>query len=141
LNVWLALSVAGHSHNSEAWRWFDFVAGDVRLVFCRYTQIGFLRLLTNSAVMGKETLTLQKAWTIYENWLQDTRVDYYPEPRGMDLAFREATAPFAAQTASKWIGDCYLLAYAKQSDATLVTFDRALLRLAKQQGYPAITPL
>jgi hypothetical protein len=28
-------------------------------------------------------------------------VEFYPEPRGMEAAFREATAPFAAKPASK----------------------------------------
>ena len=36
----------------------------------------------------------------------------------------------AAQHASKWIGDCYLLAFAKESGARLVTFDKALASLA-----------
>jgi len=63
-----------------------------------------------------------------------------PEPRGLDLAFRQATAPFAAKPASKWVGNCYLLAYAKQSHATLVTFDRALFDVARKNGYAAIVP-
>jgi predicted nucleic acid-binding protein len=67
-------------------------------------------------------------------------VEFYPEPRDLDAAFREATAPFASQRASKWVGDCYLLAYAKQSDATLVTFDKALLAAARKHGYAAIVP-
>jgi len=67
-------------------------------------------------------------------------VEFYPEPRGLDAAFREATAPFAQQAASKWVGDCYLLAYSKESSAALVTFDRALLALARKHGYAAILP-
>ena len=70
--------------------------------------------------MGEQTLTLRKAWGVYERWLSDPRVEFYPEPRGLDAAFREATAPFAPQPASKWVGDCYLLAYSKESDAALV---------------------
>ncbi len=140
LNVWLALSVAGHSHNAEAWNWFHLLSGEGRLIFSRYTQVGLLRLLTNQAAMGEQTLTLQKAWDVYERWLSDPRVEFYPEPRGLDAAFREATAPFAQQAASKWVGDCYLLAYSKESRAALVTFDRALLVLARKHGYAAILP-
>jgi len=58
----------------------------------------------------------------------------------LDAAFRQATAPFARRPASKWIGDCYLLAYAVESDATLVTFDKALLALAGKNRYAAIRP-
>ena len=101
LNVWLALSVAGHSHSVEAWNWLSLLQGDSCLIFSRYTQVGLLRILTNQAAMGQKTVTLQKAWNVYERWLDDPRVQFYPEPRGMDAAFREATAPFAAKPASK----------------------------------------
>jgi toxin-antitoxin system PIN domain toxin len=140
LNVWVALSVAGHSHNVEAWNWLGLLPREVRLIFSRYTQVGLLRLLTNASVMGEQTLTLKKAWGVYERWLSDPRVEFYPEPRGLDAAFREATEPFAARRASKWIGDCYLLAYSKEIGAALVTFDRALLEAARKHGYAAIIP-
>jgi predicted nucleic acid-binding protein len=90
--------------------------------------------------MGEETLTVDRAWAVYEGWLDDPRVELHPEPRNVDTAFRQATAPFAGQRASKWIGDCYLLAFAKESGATLVTFDRALLGLARKQACAAILP-
>jgi len=141
LNVWLALSVAGHSHSTAAWTWLAGLTGDSPLIFSRYTQVGLLRILTNQAAMGQKTLALQKAWNVYERWLDDPRVEFYPEPRGMDAAFREATAPFAAKPASKWVGDCYLLAYARQSDSSLVTFDKALLEIARKYRYDAILPV
>src|SRR5689334_19591932 len=140
LNIWLALSIAGHSHSTEAWNWLGLLTSEARLIFARYTQVGLLRILTNQAAMGQQTLTLQKAWEVYERWLDDPRIEFYREPRGLDAAFREATAPFAAKPASKWVGDCYLLAFAKQSDAALVTFDKALLELARKRGYAAIVP-
>ena len=140
LNVWLALSDAGHQHNTEAWRWLQALPEDGRLIFSRYTQIGLLRLLTNSAVMIQQTLSLEKAWRIYDHWLSDPRVEFFPEPIGMDEAFRRATAPFDTQTASKWVGDCYLAAHAKQTGAILVTFDRALLNFARKEGYRAVSP-
>jgi toxin-antitoxin system PIN domain toxin len=140
LNVWLALSVAGHRHNAEAWNWLNLLPREARLVFSRYTHIGLLRLLTNESAMGEQTLKLRKAWAVYDRWLNDPRVEFYPEPRGLDAGFREATAPFAGKAASKWVGDCYLLAYAKQSHAALVTFDRALYHLAGKQGCSAVIP-
>ncbi len=77
---------------------------------------------------------------MYDRWLEDPRVEFYPEPRGMDAAFRQATAQFGAQPASKSVGDCYLLAYSRECTATLVTFDRALLSVARKYGYAAIVP-
>ena len=140
LNVWLALSVGGHRHNAEAWNWLNLLPREARLIFSRYTHVGLLRLLTNQSAMGEQTLTLRKAWGVYDRWLSDPRVEFYPEPRGLDTGFREATAPFAGKAASKRVGDCYLLAYARQSHATLVTFDKALFDLARKEGYSAVIP-
>lgn len=140
LNVWLALSVGSHAHSCDAWHWLDMLSSEATLIFSRYTQVGLLRLLTNRSVMGEQTLILREAWAVYERWLNDPRVEFHPEPRGIDAAFREATAPFAAQQASKLVGDCYLLAYAKQSHATLVTFDGALSEIGRKRGYAVIVP-
>jgi uncharacterized protein len=140
LNVWLALSVAGHSHGADAWTWANLLPRETRLIFSRYTQIGLLRLLTNQAVMGEHPLTLRKAWTVYDRWLADPRVDFYPEPRDADAEFRRVTEPFAAKRASKWIGDSWLLASSNGFQSTLVTFDRALYQHARKQGYSAVMP-
>ena len=140
LNIWLALSDVGNSHNATAWQWLNSLPDDARLIFSRYTQLGLLRLLTNSAVMGDQTLTLREAWAVYDRWLQDPRVEFYPEPRNLEAAFRQATQPFAAKQASKWVGDCWLLAFAEAARAQLVTFDRALLDFARKQGNKAVLP-
>ena len=140
LNVWLALSVAGHVHNADAWNWLNILPREARLIFSRYTHIGLLRLLTNQSAMGEQTLTLRKAWGVYDRWLNDPRVQFYPEPRGLDAGFRETTASFGGQRASKSVGDCYLLAFAKHSHAALVTFDKALYDLAGKQSHTAVIP-
>jgi toxin-antitoxin system PIN domain toxin len=140
LNVWIALSVADHRHNVEAWSWLTTLPNEVRLVFSRYTQVGLLRLLSNQAAMGAQTLTLRQAWHVYDQWLADPRVAFYPEPRGLDSSFRAATSPLGGQRASKWVGDCYLLAYSKGCESPLVTFDKALIDFARKHGYSAICP-
>jgi uncharacterized protein len=140
LNVWLALSDAGNSHAADAWHWLNELPDDATLLFCRYTQLGLLRLLTNTAVMGDYAHTVQTAWMIFDRWLADPRIQFHIESRNLDAAFRKATEPFANQRAPKWIGDCYLLAFARECGATLVTFDKALLSLARKQDYAAIIP-
>jgi toxin-antitoxin system PIN domain toxin len=140
LNVWLALSVSGHSHSEDAWKWANVLPQETRLIFCRYTHIGLLRLLTNQAVMGRETLTLREAWTVYDQWLGDPRIDFYPEPRDADAEFRRVMGPFEASPASKWIGDGWLLASANGLHSTLVTFDKALYQHGRRQGYPVVMP-
>jgi toxin-antitoxin system PIN domain toxin len=140
VNVWLALSAATHIHSAKAWTWLHALPHGSRLVFSRFTQIGMLRLLSTQAVMGEKTLSLKQAWAVYDRWLADTRVDFYPEPRGVDAAFRRATALFGNQRASKLVGDCYLLACAMEMGARLVTFDQTLAAAAKKQDHNAILP-
>lgn len=140
VNVWVALSVVDHAHSEVAWNWLRSLPPDARLVFSRITQIGLLRLLSNASVTGKQPLTLREAWGVYDQWLEDPRVEFYPEPRDVDAAFREATKPFDSKSASKAVGDCWLLAFAAGTGATLVTFDRALLELARKRGEAAVMP-
>jgi hypothetical protein len=140
VNVWLALSIADHSHAEAAWQWLDSIPPNSRLLFSRYAQLGLLRLLTNPAVTGKYPLTLREAWAVYDGWMSDRRVQFYPEPRNVDSAFLKATEPFASRPSSKWISDCWVLAFSSQTGATLVTFDKALFEFARKQGYAAIVP-
>ena len=51
VNIWIALTYRGHVHHPLAGRWFDGL-GSEPVLFCRFTQLGFLRLLTNAHVMG-----------------------------------------------------------------------------------------
>jgi len=140
LNVWVALSVDGHSHGKDAWNWLGGMPHGSRLLFSRYTQVGLLRLLTNESAMGERTLTLDRAWNVYDQWLGDPRVEFQAEPRSIEEAFRAVTEPFGEQPASRRVGDCYLLAYAREVHATLATFDAALLRLAHKQQCRAVFP-
>lgn len=140
LNVWMALSVSRHAHSAQAWSWLSSVASDQRILLSRYTQLGILRLLTNSAVMGDKTRTLQEAWAVYDGWLSDPRVEFHAEPRDTDSAFRLTTHPFGAMQATKWVGDCWLLAFAQASGASLVTFDQALHAQARKIGNKAVIP-
>lgn len=91
--------------------------------------------------MGTRTLPLGKAWSVYDRWLEDPRVEFYPEPRNLDAAFRSATSSLATRNASNAIGDCFLMACAGELHATLVTFDRALHTLARKQGHAAVIPV
>ena len=140
LNVWLALSDEPHVHNTKAWKWLNSISSQDRLIFARYTQIGLLRLLTTSAVMNENTQTLGKAWSVYDGWLEDPRVAFHPEPRNLELAYRDVTTPIARFSASKAVGDCFLIAFAQQTSATLVTFDKALQSQARKAGCSSIVP-
>jgi predicted nucleic acid-binding protein len=112
-------------HSDAAWTWFSRQE-DSRFLFCRFTQLGLLRLLATSAVMGKDVRTIGEAWKVYDRWLEDSRVGIRPEAFEMDVAFRAATRPVSRLSSPKALGDCYLLAVSQVTDATLVTFDRGL---------------
>lgn len=123
INVWIALSCAGHVHHEIARDWYAELAPDTRFSFCRFTQLGFLRLLTAEAVMGAEVLTQRAAWALYDAWRADARVGFVEEPPGIESRFR-ALAAASAATPKAW-GDTYLIAFAEAAQLTLVTFDRA----------------
>jgi predicted nucleic acid-binding protein len=112
-------------HSDAAWTWFSRQDGN-RFLFCPFTQVGLLRLLATSAVMGKDVRTIGEAWKVYDRWLEDSRVGIQREAFGLDAAFRAATRPVSRQSSPKALGDCYLLAVSQVTNATLVTFDRGL---------------
>jgi toxin-antitoxin system PIN domain toxin len=124
INVWVALTYEGHAHHVNAAEWFATVSRDATLAFCRFTQLGLLRLLTAEAVMSDEVMTQPQAWVAYDQWLQDPRVELVEEPAEIEIRFRALTR--LRQPATKDWADSYLAAFATVGQLTLVTFDRGL---------------
>lgn len=129
INVWIALTYEGHSHHSNAADWFATLPADATFVFCRFTQLGLLRLLTAKAVMADEVMTQPQAWAAYDRWLKDPRVEFVEEPAEIETRFRALTR--LRQPATKDWADSYLAAFASAGQLTLVTFDRDLRLKAK----------
>ena len=129
INVWVALTYEGHVHHVTAAAWFATLSPDATLAFCRFTQLGLLRLLTVPAVMGDEIMTQPQAWAAYARWLQDPRVTLVDEPAGLETRFRALTR--RRQPATKDWADSFLAAFATVGQLTLVTFDRGLRAKAK----------
>jgi toxin-antitoxin system PIN domain toxin len=121
VNVWVALAVAEHFHHAAAKAWFD-AAQDDSIAFCRITQMGFLRLLSNPRVMAEDALTPARAWRALDGFYRDSRILFATEPPGMEASWRALTRP-RAQGANFWT-DAYLAAFASAAGQTLVTFDR-----------------
>lgn len=125
INVWLALSYQRHVHYPSARGWFERLDDHSHVCFCRFTQLGLLRLLTTGAVMGEDKVLSQtEAWSVYDRWMQDDRVEYVEEPAGLEPRFR-AFAQKERPAPKDW-GDSYLYAFAETGDLRLVTFDQAL---------------
>jgi len=79
VNVWIALAAERHTHHRVARRWIGNLP-DEKLAFCRVTQLGFLRLLTNRHVMQEELMSPDEAWQAYGALRLDRRVGFAPEP-------------------------------------------------------------
>lgn len=123
INVWIALSSTRHTHHAVALRWFRSLE-DAQLVFCRYTQLGFLRLLSTQAVMGADTLTQAEAWNEYDEWMKSGVAAFLEETRRLEETFRSFSSK--SQSSPKEWADSYLAAFSFASGIKLVTFDRAL---------------
>jgi toxin-antitoxin system PIN domain toxin len=126
INVWLALGVSGHIHHRQAVLWYQQIDGE-EMVFCRFTQLGLLRLLTTSAVMGREVMSQRQAWHIYDQFY-DAGARLLPDPPTVEESMRRLTR-HAIATPKLW-ADAYLAAFARESGATLITFDKALASMA-----------
>lgn len=140
VNVWIALSVADHPHRAIAWKWLNGLPPTARLLMGRYTQLAILRITTNPRAMGSQVRTIDEAWTVFESWLVDPRVEFRADPTDLDPVFRAFTSPSAFLNASAWIGDAYLLAFAKCNKAALVTFDKSLYAFARKHHCAAVLP-
>ncbi|MGA7341038.1 MAG: TA system VapC family ribonuclease toxin [Terracidiphilus sp.] len=122
INVWLALATPEHIHSQPARRWWDQESGAI--AFSRFTQLGFLRLVTTAAAMDQKPLTMSQAWRVYDRWYDDDRVAFISEPVEVEKRFREkATGRIVSP---KVWADAWLLALAETAGGKLVTFDKAL---------------
>lgn len=126
INVWIALTYRGHIHYSAATNWLDKTPGETQLCFCRFTQLGFLRLLTTAPVMGDQLCSQTQAWKIYDQWVSSGHAIYVEEQPSLELIFRKLSR--SPQAAPKDWADSYLSAFAQASGLRLVTFDQSLAR-------------
>lgn len=122
-NVWMALIWDRHIHAGRARDWFQ-QADQEEFLFCRFTQITVLRLLTTASVMGKDVRSLSQAWSLWDKICADMRVAFLPEPEALGPEFRARTQ-ILTKSPKVW-ADAYLLAFAAVAGLKLITFDRGL---------------
>jgi toxin-antitoxin system PIN domain toxin len=120
VNVWIALAAERHIHHRVARHWFSNLQ-DEKLEFCRLTQLGFLRLLTNQHVMQDEVMSPDKAWQAYRVLRLDRRIGYAAEPNELPETWQAFTA--GPRTSPNLWTDAYLCAFANAARLTLVTLD------------------
>ena len=126
INVWIALTYRRHVHYAPAKVWFDSLPDTVDLCFCRVTQLGFLRLLTNATVFGNQVCSQVEAWKTYDDWIENGPALFLEEPSSLEQVFRNLSR--SQQAAPNTWADSYIAAFAQATGVRLVTFDRALSR-------------
>jgi toxin-antitoxin system PIN domain toxin len=86
INTWIALALETHPHHAAARKWYEeapLTRGD--LMFCLPTELGFLRLVTQAAVMSQcsaAPLSNEQAVEFLTNACNDPAVSRAEEPLG-----------------------------------------------------------
>jgi len=107
--------------------------GDRRIAaFCRITQMGLLRLLTNRHAMGVDVPTQIEAWKVYKRLASDGRIQFLPEPLGIEAAWYQLTV--SGQPATNAWTDAYPQAFGRLRGAQVVTFDRGFSRFSEYEA-------
>lgn len=122
VGVWLAAVWGRHVHHKPAADWLN--RQDDMLLLCRVTQMGLLRLLSNRAIMGEDTVNRSAAWWIFDQLWTDERVIWADEPGELNAVWRAISAR-DDQSHRLWTDD-YLAAFAQTYGATLATLDGKL---------------
>ncbi|MFV0337003.1 MAG: TA system VapC family ribonuclease toxin [Chthoniobacterales bacterium] len=125
LNVWLALANENHQHHNIARQYWENESGE-KILFCRITMLGFLRLLTNSVVMNGYPFTASEAWQIYHDFALLPEVKFLYEPNSFEKRFADFSE--RANFPVKLWTDAYLAALAVESSCRLVSFDHDFTR-------------
>ena len=105
--------------------WFT-AQPDASVAFCRITQMGLLRLLTNPNVMGRDPRTIVQAWETFAQLRADRRLVFATESVSVESAWRQLMTQ-AGVGPSSWT-DAYLAAFAEAHSYSLVTFDTGFER-------------
>lgn len=91
-------------------------------LFCRITELGLLRLLTNVHVMGAEVWAPLAAWEVYDVIRSDSRILFLSQQIGFSEQWSMVRGQLSGGTNT--VTDAYLAVFAKHANATVVTFDR-----------------
>lgn len=120
LNVWLALADPDHEHHGRAQRYWETETG-AEIAFCRITQLGLLRLLTNRKVMRNDPLTPKEAWVAYQTFAGLPEIVFLHGNATTEARFAIWTS-LPAFKAHQWT-DAWLASLAQATGARLVSFD------------------
>ncbi len=121
INALLPILIRTHAHQEPAMAWWDRQpAGRVGL--CRFVQLGIVRLLANPRVMGPKAATARVAWELTVELLADERLEFWPEPPGLEQHYTGLLRYSAPKPGL--VSDAYLAAFALSRKAAVASFDR-----------------
>ncbi len=129
VNVWVAAAAQDHSDHGIVTDWMD--SQRLPLAFCRITQMGLLRNLSNPSAMQRDVVTRRRAWRVFEALMADDRVRILSEPEGLESRWMKFSAR-SDHSYRLWTDD-YLAAFAETAGATFVTLDTAI-----EARYPSV---
>ena len=118
VNVWLALAHPRHKHHKAARLYWE---GAGSMAFCRISMQGFMRLVTQPAVMGDAVHTPEEAWDIYNAHRDSGRVEFLAEPLTIEKQMHRYSARPKFQVRD-WT-DAWLASFAVMAGCRLVSFD------------------
>ena len=124
VNLWLATVVENHPHHADAKSWWQarILAEGHSVYFCRITQLGLVRLLTNEKIMGADRQNHAAAWKTYEQLRAQRPVGFRDEIPGIDGVLKGYCQRHKSSPGF-WT-DAYLAAFAQSANMTLATFDK-----------------
>lgn len=121
-NVFVALTLGQHAGHDVSRAWLhSLVKGDT-LVFCRMTQMSFVRLLTQQVAPGYRPVSNAAAVEHARRWRALPFVELAREPEGVETTWLRLAD--AGQASPKRWMDAYLAAFAIRSGLRCVTFDK-----------------
>jgi toxin-antitoxin system PIN domain toxin len=125
VNVLVALFDPGHAHHRVVARWFS--SPRLQWGLCAFSEAGFLRVSTNSAVGNR---TLEQATDVLKSISNDPCYRYWPIKAG----WASLAEPFRERVyGHQQVTDAFLLGLAIQENGVLVTLDKAIRHLAGQR--------
>jgi toxin-antitoxin system PIN domain toxin len=130
VGVWFAAAWEDHQFHPPVRGWLGDCTED--LIMCRVAQMGVLRLLSTSAVMGEQVLSRAEAWLAVDRLRDDDRVRSMVEPPNLEQVWRAISA--RDDNSHRLWTDDYLAAFAQAASLTMVTLDRGF-----QRRYPSVS--
>jgi len=126
VNFLIAILDIKHEHSVRAGSWLKKDDERHSIVICRVAQMGAIRLLTRTSIMGAGVLTGAQAWGYLTQLFEDDRFVFENEPADFESSW---------QTICEWTPkgakadtDSYLAAFAIAGSLSVVTFDSGMNR-------------